>query len=356
MFLTACNNSNPATTNSLSAATPIASQSANLSPSKAIGNFREYDLPQAKSGLMRPAIDHEGRIWFGEMNQNYLASFDPSTQMFQQIRPPRAAFGIMTVAIAPDDTVWFSEQYANYIGHYFPDTHQFQTYDLPILKTPDPSDNKNTLTLPSAPNDIAFDAHGNVWFAEMNADALGMLDIKTGQVKHYQLSPQKSIQALAPYGITIDPQGMVWFTEANTNKLGRLDPRTGAIRLYTLSGPNDPLMEVASDTHSMIWATTFNQTILLRFDPVKETFTPYHAPSSGHGEGGMYGLVIAPDGNIWLAATSENSIARFDVATQRFTSYQIPTQGSVPFGIVMAKDHTLWFTESSGNKIGMLQP
>ena len=32
----------------------------------AIGKFREYPLPQTNSGLMRPAIDHEGRIWFGE--------------------------------------------------------------------------------------------------------------------------------------------------------------------------------------------------------------------------------------------------------------------------------------------------
>jgi len=49
----------------------------------AIGKFQEYPLPQTNSGLMRPAVDHEGRIWFGEMNQNYLAVFDPHTRKFQ---------------------------------------------------------------------------------------------------------------------------------------------------------------------------------------------------------------------------------------------------------------------------------
>src|SRR6185312_705146 len=50
----------------------------------AIGNFQEYALPQKNSGLMRPTIDHEGRIWFGEMSQNYLAMLDPRTHKFAQ--------------------------------------------------------------------------------------------------------------------------------------------------------------------------------------------------------------------------------------------------------------------------------
>ena len=33
----------------------------------ATGRFREYPLPQPNSQLMRPVVDHQGRIWFGEM-------------------------------------------------------------------------------------------------------------------------------------------------------------------------------------------------------------------------------------------------------------------------------------------------
>ena len=116
------------------------------------------------------------------------------------------------------------------------------------------------------------------------------------------------------------------------------------------------LQLIYHDPHGILWAMTFNQEILVRFDPTKEAFTSYHAPSSGHGEGGNYGLTIAPDSNIWLAVTAEHSIARFDGATQHFTAYQLLDAGSSPFGIVMAKDHTLWFTDSVGNKIGVLTP
>src|SRR5947209_12614317 len=94
------------------------------------GSFREYRLPQNNSGLMRPAIDSTGRLWFGEMNRNYLASFDPRTGKFLQSTLPHGRFGIMGIVVAHDDTIWFAEQYANYIGHYFPVTGQYRVYPL----------------------------------------------------------------------------------------------------------------------------------------------------------------------------------------------------------------------------------
>src|ERR1700692_3813576 len=63
----------------------------------ASGKFQEYALPQGNSGMMRPAIDHEGRIWFGEMNKNFLAMFDPHSGTFMQIKPLHGAFGIMGI-------------------------------------------------------------------------------------------------------------------------------------------------------------------------------------------------------------------------------------------------------------------
>src|SRR5947209_9200405 len=136
----------------------------------ASGTFREYSLPQPNSGLMRPTIDHRGRIWFGEMGHNLLAVFDPHSQQFQQITPPHGRSGIMGVVVAPDDTIWFAEQYANYIGHYFPATKHYQIYPLPWIRDPDSGRNGQQRPLPSAPNELALDIHGDVWFSEFNAD------------------------------------------------------------------------------------------------------------------------------------------------------------------------------------------
>jgi streptogramin lyase len=339
------------------AGTPAAGVQQTMTASvTATGTFREYALPQANSGLMRPAIDHEGRLWFGEMGRNYLAVFDPRTGAFQQIRPPHGVYGIMGVEVAADDTVWYAEQYANYIGHYIPATRHFQLYQLPHISAPDPSDPGKTQSLPAAPNDLAFDARGNVWFTELNANAIGRLDPRSGAIKQFALATSSRATMLEPYGIAIDPRGIVWFTEASTSTIGRLDPTTGALRFYTVPGLSTGLMEIAGDARGAIWVTSFNAGLLLNLNPQTGTITRYYAPASGDNAGGLYGLTITPDGEIWVTLSALSVVARLDVASDRFFYYTIPTGASLPLGIVSGPDHTLWFTEAGSDKIGMLRP
>lgn len=336
--------------------TSVKQQAGALPAITATGDFSEYPLPQARSGLMRPVVDHEGRVWVAEMGNNALAVFDPQTQKFQQATPPRSKGGLMGVLVAPDDTIWYSEQFANYIGHYDPVHDRYQEFDLPTIKTLDPNDKNNTLTLPSAPNDLTLDTHGNIWFTEMNADSIGRLDVKTGKFTYYPLSRQATVQKYNPYGITVDPTGSIWFTEAGTNTLGHLDPATGKIQFFTLPGASNPLMEVASDASGIIWATTFNSATLLKFDPQQDTFSTYLAPDADKGISGMYGLTVTPQDEIWVTIPASNVIARFDPKAKHFIYYQIPTENSSPLGIAYSEDHTVWFTESAGNQVGRLKP
>jgi virginiamycin B lyase len=343
----------PGTTSTISS-TPATILPTTMPAIMAIGNFHEYPLPQSDTQMMRPAIDHEGRIWFGEMGHNALAAFDPHWHTFQQIAVPDGRSGLMGLQVANDDTVWFVEQYANYIGHYFPKTGRFQTYPLPWLTVPDPSNVGHTLILPSGPNELALDGHGNAWFTEFNADELGRLDTHTGRIQHYPLLAQKSVQTLYPYGITIDAQGMVWFTESGNNHIGRLDPATGDIRFFIPAGPEAQLMEIASAPDGTIWATAFTPGLLLRLDPRTGSFTSYYAPFTGSDKSGLYGLLVTPTDEVWVTISAENVIARLDVATNRFLYYSIPTKASLPLGLVMDATDAIWFTEV--DNIGMLRP
>ena len=354
LLLTACTNAGITATPDT---TPTSKNTTTLTTSvTAIGNFSEYPLPQTGSGLMRPAIDHQGRLWFGEMGRNYLAMFDPHTQKCVQVTPPHGAFGIMGIAVADDDTIWFAEQYANYIGHYNPTSKQFTVYSLPSFKIPDPANSKNTLTLPSAPNELVIDARGNIWFTELNADAIGMLDSHSDTIKQYPLGVGRSLQKLNPYGITLDKQGNIWFTEASGNQLGRLNTLTGHIDSVPTPDPTNPLMEITADTEGHIWATSFNDGQLVMFTPANKTFTLYHAPSTTGNAGGLYGLTITAQNEVWLTVSTENVIARFDVSRHRFVYYPIPSANSLPLGIVAGiHNNSFWFTEAGTDKIGMLQ-
>ncbi len=357
VLLTACGDAFTPTTPVGPIDSPTTTSQPTTTPSmQATGKFQEYALPQDNSGMMRPAVDHEGRIWFGEMNRNFLAMFDPRTGTFMQIKPLHGAFGIMGIEVGPDDSIWYAEQYANYIGRYFPATRQFHLYPLPTVTSPDPGNANKTLTLPSAPNDLAIDSHGDIWFTELNANALGRLDPANGLVRQYRLPTSKDAQALVPYGITIDPSGNVWFTEASVNHLGRLDPATGAVRYYAVTGINTALMEVASDAHGIIWATAFTSGLLVSLNPATSAVTNYYAPSSTGNTGGLYGIAVSPAGEVWVTVSAIGVIARLDVSANQFVYYKIPTAGSLPLGVVVDTHHTLWFTEAGSNKIGMLQP
>ncbi len=343
------------TTQSGSSPAPvIKTPSANNSSLIATGTFREYPFPQSNSQVMRLAVDHEGRLWMGEMGRNALAEFDPITQAFQEITLPHGRYGIMGIQVAADDTIWFAEQYANYIGHYLPLTRQFHLYPLPTITTPDPSNAGKTLTLPSAPNDLALDSHGEVWFAEFNADRLGRLDPHTGHMQQYLLAGDRTAQQLAPYGVTVDPQGMVWFTEMDTERIGRLDPATGRVQYFPLPGVHVPLMEIASGAHGIIWATSFSSGLLLRLDPHSGAVTSYYASLSGADPGGLYGLAVTSSDDVWVTILAENTLARLDAATHRFVYYRVPTENSGPLALVAGADQTFWFTET--DKIGMLRP
>lgn len=316
--------------------------------------FQAYAFPRPENEVMRPAIDRKARLWFGAMGQNALVVFDPRTHTFGYLTPPHGHHGIMGVQVAPDDTIWFAEQSANYLGHYFPATGRYRLYPLPWLSIPDPAHPGQMRSLPSAPNELALDAQGEVWFTEFNADRLGRLDPHTDRMQHYALSAKASVQTLYPYGVIIDAEGMVWFTESGTNRLGRLDPATGAMRLFTAPDPHALLMEIASDTQGSIWVTSFTPGLLFRLHPGTGTFTSYLAPAQGSERSALYGLLVTKAGEVWVTMLEENALARLDVAAQRFLTYQLPRPNSQPLGLVMDAGHALWFT--GVDAVGMVRP
>jgi virginiamycin B lyase len=320
--------------------------------STAASQFQEYALPQNESGLMRPTIDAQGRLWFGEMSRNLLGSFDPHTGKFWQETPPDGKSGIMGIVAAPDGTIWFAEQYADYIGHYFPQSGHYQIYPLPTLKVPESESSTKITSLPSAPNDVVLDTHGILWFTEINANAIGSLNTFTGVMHQYPLTRTKQARDLDPYGITIDLQGNIWFTDATTNQLGRLNPANGQVNYFTPPGVTATLMEVTSDSHDQIWATTFEQGLLIRFNPTSDQFKIYRLPTTGS----LYGVAVATNGDIWVTVTANNLLGRLDTKTQRFSYYHIPTPGSQPIGLVEGPNQSIWFTEGWTNKLGVVHP
>ncbi len=68
-------------------------------------------------------------------------------------------------------------------------------------------------------------------------------------------------------------------------------------------------------------------------------------------------IVAGPDGNLWFTEHTGNKIGVMTPAGLLIAEYAIPTVGGEPNGITMGPDGNLWFAEGpGGNKIGMITP
>lgn len=309
--------------------------------------IRQFPVPQANSGLMRPAVDAHGDIWFGEMNTNRLGRLDPRTGRMDEWTPPHADYGIMAIAIDPQNHIWFAEQNTGLIGELFPTTETFKVFPT----TPCTRDHGK-----SGPQDLVFDQEGRLWFTELSADRIGRLDVTTGALQEYPV-PETTPNALAaPYGIA--QQGSVWFSEVSGPWLVRLDPRTGAMHWYTLPGAQSGMMEVVTAPDGLIWCAAYLNGNLVQFDPKTGTTHEYAAPTlkAGTSASGIYGLAVGAAGDLWFTDIGDNAIGRLQPATEQLTFYPIPTANSGPFGLVIDQSRRIWFTEGSaaGNAIGMV--
>lgn len=79
---------------------------------------------------------------------------------------------------------------------------------------------------------------------------------------------------------------------------------------------------------------------------------PVPASASGASPGG---LVVA-DGIVWFTDSTGNRIGRLDPGTGDFTMYDVPTAGGFPLGITMGPDGNIWFLERRAGLVARMTP
>ncbi|MFP6637767.1 MAG: Lyase-like protein [Nitrospinaceae bacterium] len=209
----------------------------------------------------------------------------------------------------------------------------------------------------SSPAGLDFDSKGNLWFAEINGNKIGKLvpvEVKSGTsdgIVEYELPHPNS----KPQYLMVSRDDTVWFSEMAGNRIGRLDPVTGKIQEYDIPTPDSEPHQLFESEDGMIWFTEFEANKIGRLDPktgaIKEF--PVH-------EGHPHDLVVDDEyvwftqgGKFW-ARTFANNIGYLELETGKVGSIVIPPKKSVPHGMFLASDGTIWFTQFFANKISRL--
>ncbi len=306
-----------------------------------------YPFPSSNVGLMQPAVDAQGNVWVGEMYANRFARLASRTGVITTWEPPEAKNGIMFTTIDAQGNAWFVEQGANYIGRFDPARQTFRIFPLGTAQG-----------RPMGPQALQFDARGLLWFTAASGGRIGRLDPATGRVQTWPVPPPGAGVPSAPFSLTVTPDGQVWFGDITGGAVGHLDPATGRVTLYHLADPHATIFSMAHDTKGRIWFTEITPGKLGMIDPATGGVTELPVPAiSGHPPF-LYGLVVAPSGDVWFANDGANALVRYVPDAATYTFFQLSASSGGLYGLTLDPAGTLWFTASgsSANYVGEITP
>ena len=213
----------------------------------------------------------------------------------------------------------------------------------------------------SMQHDLAVHPDGRVYSVDMTQDQLYRLDPTTGEAASFPLPPaglplggvfggqnqpmpSTANAHVGPHSLQIAPDGAVWTTLALGNRLARFDPKRERWDVHALDEGFYP-HTLRFDAKGRVWFTLAVSNHVGRFDPATSEFTTVRLPAATFGQAVALRLLPAA---IWLAQRMDLSAA----ASEGGDAGALP----VPYGIDVAPDGGIWFSQLNQHKIGRLDP
>lgn len=340
------------------ATAPVAQVSWGPIAGKTVGAATEYPVPVPDAALMIPFVAPDNRVWVSAMNTSSLMVFDPLSLSFEQIKVAPGAnefdrlspdhtssasrytwecvstseLGLMGLAVDPaSGAVWFAEQNADRLGVYNPATGAIRDFLLP--------------TKGSAPNAVAIDASGRVWTTALGANKIVVLDPAKGSFTEFDLPGADA----SPYSLAVGAGQTIWFTQFSRGAIGALDPASGTIREYAVAGARGTTA-VTIDAAGRPWFTTAEGQ-LVRLDPLSGEMFAVTVPIDGR----LYGVTVDRSGNVWVGGLASR-LAAYDPAADQWRVVEMPTAGSSSWWPVASPSGDVWSVEPGANNLVRVRP
>jgi virginiamycin B lyase len=209
-------------------------------------------------------------LWFAEFRGNKLGMFDTKTEKFTTWSVPDKYKTLTTntimIAPMPSGKVWFLSEAAHLLD---PKTGEIKSYPIPsgaygmealpngnaitfslgggVITEIDAKTGQNTVYKPptpdSGPRRGDVDAQGRAWFAEYNAEKIGMWDPQTKAIKEFSIPQPWG----SPYDVVAASNGDVWAGGRITDYVFRLRPATGAVTKFLLPQVNANVRRIEID-------------------------------------------------------------------------------------------------------------
>jgi streptogramin lyase len=219
---------------------------------------------------------------------------------------------------ASNGTIWTGDSSDGDLVAFNTSSGAYTTYNV------DPSEN--------GPNAIAFDANGNIWFAD--GPQIGEFNPSTQAVATYSTGLQASAWVT---DIIAGPSGTMWFYDQGNSSANIYATVTGFGSIATASGTiaEYPTSNLAGPVNKALEATR----------------------ASG------LSMALASDGSIWFADTANYAIGHIDTSNGAVTETQLGAPAypqQAPQELTIAPNGKVWFSSygatSGTGAIGYLDP
>jgi len=188
------------------------------------------------------------------------------------------------------------------------------------------------------PHSLQVAPDGAVWITLALGNQLARFDPASGEWSIHEVE-----EGFYPHTLRFDQRGRVWYTIAASNHVGMLDPATGRGRQLRLP------------------AASFGQAVALRMMPFFLWLGRYVDLRSlaSESEDGVtmpvpYGIDVAPDGGVWFSQLNEHRIGRID--PDSFSIEMIDTPFAAPRRLRFDSKGILWIPSFSESLVARFDP
>lgn len=327
--------------------------------------IKEYDVPYPCTQPVAIAAGNDGRIWTISTWTGHIMIFNPASDSFTDfIEIPdwktKGTFGSMAWSMEFDSAgdLWFTDQVNNAVRRYFVQEDRFEMYSVP--------------TPGSYPLNIAFDSNGGVWFTEIFGKKLGYIDPgqtrnnSTAGITEYEIKDLE-FTTVGPVSAGRNASGqLLWLTAVDYPEGGKVvgfDTQSKEFAIYDLPEEAGVPVGIKEDGQGRLWINDHATNLFFMLDPEIGNIKRYSTslPTSRPDTTTLPYWNQIKDDRLWFNEHEGNAIAYFDMDNSTLVEYQIPTRGEVwgnttnPLQFDVDGQGSIWFTEWSENKIGVLR-
>lgn len=157
------------------------------------------------------------------------------------------------------------------------------------------------------PHSLQTAPDGSIWITLASGNQLARFDVETESFEIHEVET-----GIYPHTLRFDPKGRIWYTMAATNHVGLFDPRTNEQR------------------HVRLPARSWTQALILRLTPLFLRIGRFIDIRGAAADGDgikmpvPYGIDIAPDGGVWFSQLNEHKIGRIDPETLAYEMIETP--------------------------------